>query len=383
MRGPAYDFELTELTEQEQELQRTVRAFVAEQAHRWQGTPGLGMGAAADREFSKLLGARGWLGMGLPVAYGGGGRSMVERFVVVEELLRAGAPVAHHWFADRQSGMVIAKYGTEDQKRRFLPGICAGELAFCVGMSEPDSGSDLASVTTRAVPHRSGWLLNGTKVWTSGAQYSDWMIALVRTSAEADRHAGLSQVLVDLRAPGVRVSPIQLLTGESDFCEVSLVDVWIGPDQVLGVVGEGWAQVTSELAYERSGPERWLSTYLVLEAFLRAQSGDPDPEALSVIGEMTARMWALRLLSLSMARALDAGRLPVVESSMVKEMATRFEQELLGRIQELVDVEPDLTSDVDFERLLGRAVLAAPIFTLRGGTIEILRTVVAKGLCRG
>lgn len=383
MGEQGYGFVLTELTDQERELQAAVRAFLREESPRWEGLPGLGMGARADREFSKLLAARGWLGMGLPVAYGGGGRPMVERFVVVEELLRAGAPVAHHWFADRQSGVVIAKYGTEAQKRRFLPGICAGDLAFCVGMSEPDSGSDLASVTTRAVPHRTGWLINGTKVWTSGAQYSDWMIALVRTSTEAERHAGLSQVLIDLRAPGVRVSPIALLSGEPDFCEVSLVDVWIAPDQVLGVVGQGWAQVTSELAYERCGPERWLSTYLVLEAFLRALGPDPEPATLCLVGEMTARMWALRLLSLSMARAMDAGGLPVLEASMVKEMATRFEQDLLARIQDLVDVEPDPSSAVAFDRLLARAVLAAPIFTLRGGTVEILRSLVSKGLCRG
>lgn len=382
MRAYETSFELTELTEQESELQAAVRAFVAEEAARWQREPGLGMGAAADREFSKRLAARGWLGMGLPVAYGGGGRTMVERFVIVEELLRSGAPIAHHWFADRQSGVVIAKYGTEAQKRRFLPGICAGELSFCVGMSEPDSGSDLASITTRAVPHRSGWLVNGTKVWTSGAQHGDWMIALVRTSEESNRHAGLSQVLIDLRAPGVQVSPIALLSGEPDFCEVSLVDVWIGPDEVLGDVGAGWSQVTSELAYERCGPERWLSTYLVLEGFLRAQGPAPDPDAVCLVGEMTAQMWALRLLSLSMARAIDAGRLPVVEASMVKEMATRFEQELLNRIQDLVDIEPDRTSALAFERLLARAVLAAPIFTLRGGTVEILRSVVAKGLCR-
>src|SRR6185437_4095656 len=173
-----------DLTEQELELQREVRAFLALELPRGTFAPGLGMGAARDREFSLKLGRRGWLGMALPARYGGHDRSAVERFVVSEELLRWGAPVGHHWVADRQSGPIINRFGTEAQRERFLPPICRGELSFSIGMSEPDSGSDLASVATRATRAQDGWLVNGTKIWTSGAYENDWFVVLCRTSEE-------------------------------------------------------------------------------------------------------------------------------------------------------------------------------------------------------
>jgi len=247
-------FEPTELTEVELALQREVREFLAAELPRGSSTPGLGMNAGRDPAFSRRLAQRGWVGMALPRRYGGGDRSAVERFVVVEELLRWGAPVGHHWVADRQTGPVINRFGTEAQKERFLPPICRGELSFSIGMSEPDSGSDLASVQTRATRVEGGWLLGGTKIWTSGAHVNDWFIVLCRTSDEPDRHQGLSQLLVDLRSKGLRVNPIRFLDGTEHFNEVVLSDVFVPDDLVLGEVGQGWAQNTSELAHERGGP---------------------------------------------------------------------------------------------------------------------------------
>ena len=174
-------FAPAELTEGELELQREVRAFLAAELPRGTFTPGLGMGARRDRAFSAKLAQRGWLGMALPARYGGHDRSAVERFVVTEELLRWGAPVGHHWVADRQTGPVINRFGTEEQKQRFLPAICRGELSFAIGMSEPEAGSDLAAVRTRATRVDGGWVVNGTKVWTSGAHESDWFVVLCRT----------------------------------------------------------------------------------------------------------------------------------------------------------------------------------------------------------
>jgi len=319
--------------------------------------------------------------MALPRRFGGGDRSAVERFVVVEELLRWGAPVGHHWVADRQSGPLINRFGTEAQKQRCLPQICAGGLSFSIGMSEPDSGSDLASVKTRATRVEGGWLLNGTKVWTSGAHVNDWFIVLARTSDEADRHHGLSQLLVDLRSSGLRVNPIPFLDGTAHFNEVVLTDVFVPDELVLGEVGMGWAQNTSELAYERGGPDRWLSTYLVLEHFLRERAGRATSErAAALLGEATARWWALRQLSLSVARQMDRGEAPAAESALVKEMGTGFEQDVLNGVQQLVDLEPSLESSSLFEQLLARAILTAPSFTIRGGTNEILRSVAARGL---
>jgi len=373
-------FEPTELTAGELALQREVREFLATELPRGSFEPGLGMAGRTDVGFSKRLAARGWVGMSLPTEYGGGDRSAVERFVVAEELLRWGAPIGHHWVADRQSGPLIARYGTAEQKARFLPAICRGEIGFCIGMSEPDSGSDLASVRTRATRTDGGWLVNGTKIWTTGAHEHAWMIALVRTSDEESRHAGLSQLLVDMRAPGLTVSPIPFLDGSADFDEVVFDDVFVPDADVLGQVGNGWAQVQSELALERSGPDRWLSSYLVLEQFLREHPDVVDDALVELVGAATARWWGLRGLSLSVARTIDGGGSPVVEAALLKEMGTRFEQDLLEGLRRLVAIEPWPESSSQFERLLANAILTAPAFSIRGGTNEILRTVAAKGL---
>ncbi len=374
-------FELTELTAEELALQSEVRDFLAAELPPGSFRPGLGMMGGRDPAFSRKLAERGWVGMALPRRYGGGDRSAVERFVVVEELLRWGAPVSHHWVADRQTGPVINRFGTQAQKQRFLPPICRGELSFSIGMSEPNSGSDLASVQARATKVEGGWLLNGTKIWTSGAHVNDWFIVLCRMSDEPDRHQGLSQLLVDLRSGGLQVNPIPFLDGTEHFNEVVLRDVFVPDDLVLGEVGMGWAQNTSELAHERGGPDRWLSTYLVIEQFLREHAGSPLGERVEeLLGDAVARWWGLRQLSLSVARLIDRGEAPSAESALVKEMGTRFEQDVVTGLQRLIDVEPASDSPSLFERFLVEAVLTAPSFTIRGGTNEILRSVAARGL---
>src|SRR5262245_8488935 len=169
-----------------------------------------------DAAFSRKLAARGWVGVTLPKAYGGASLDAFSRFVLVEELLAAGAPVGAHWIADRQSGPLILKFGTEEQRRFYLPKICAAEAFFCIGMSEPNAGSALASVGSRAVRAEGGWRLNGRKIWTTNAQHSQYMIALVRTSGEpADRQKGLSQFIVDLKLPGITIRPIHDLAGDA------------------------------------------------------------------------------------------------------------------------------------------------------------------------
>ena len=362
-------FDPTELTDAELALQGEVRDFLAAELPRGTFTPGLGMAAPRDQAFSRKLAERGWLGMALPGAYGGGDRTAVDRFVVVEELLRWGAPVGYHWVADRQTGPVIARFGTEEQKERFLPAICRAEVSFSIGMSEPGAGSDLAAVQTRAERVDGGWNVTGTKIWTGGAHVNDWFVVLCRTSDEDDRHAGLTQLIVDLRSPGLDVRPIAYLDGSEFFNEVTLDEVFVPDELVLGEVGGGWAQNTSELAFERAGPERWLSTYLVAEQFLRERGGD-----VAVLGDAVARWWGIRALSLSVARMIDDGRSPAAESALVKELGTRFEQEVLDAVWDVWGDEPAADS------LLAAAILGAPSFTIRGGTNEILRSVAAKGL---
>jgi alkylation response protein AidB-like acyl-CoA dehydrogenase len=339
------------------------------------------MNGAADRNFSMRLAQRGWVGMTLPGRYGGHDRSSVDRFIVTEELLRWGAPVGHHWVADRQSGPIIHRFGSEEQRRQFLPAICRGELGFSIGMSEPDAGSDLAAVITRATQAPGGWLVNGTKIWTTGAQRNDWLILLCRTDPAAERHQGLSQMLVDLRSDGLTVNPIPFIDGTVDFNEVVLQDVFVPDDLVLGTLGKGWEQCTSELALERGGPDRWLSTFAVLEHCIREHPIGGD-ETAAVLGVAVAGYWGLRQLSLSVARSIDQGRSPVAEAALVKEMGTRFEQEVLAAVEALVGIEPSPDSPSVFEQLLAEAILTSPSFTIRGGTSEILRSVVAKALSR-
>jgi alkylation response protein AidB-like acyl-CoA dehydrogenase len=334
-----------------------------------------------DREFSRKVGQRGWIGMRWPERYGGHERSALERYVVLEEMLAAGAPVSAHWIADRQSGPVLLRYGTEAQRQRFLPRIARGELAFAIGMSEPDSGSDLASIRTRAERGEGGYRVNGTKVWTSNAHLCDYAVALFRTHTDpAKKHAGLSQFLVDLKSPGITISPIIDLTGEHHFNMVVFEDAFIPADMLVGQEGEGWGQVSAELALERSGPERYLSSIALVIELIREVGKEPTERAATVVGRLVAHLATLRQLSLSVAGMLEAGENPNLEAAVVKDLGTTFEQEIPEVIHALTGVEPTIMTGSDLQRVLGLLVQKAPSFSLRGGTREILRGIIARGL---
>jgi acyl-CoA dehydrogenase len=366
-------------------LREEVRGFLAQQRSVGGFVPRVDSWISGwDEEFSRELGRRGWLGMTIPRQYGGQGRSHLERYVVTEELLAAGAPVAAHWVADRQVGPALMRYGTDYQRDRYLPGIARGETYFAIGMSEPESGSDLASVQTRAAKVDGGWELSGTKVWSSGAHHAAAFFVLARSEPldPVHRHAGLSQFIVELDSPGVDIRPIKLLTGQHHFNEVLLEKVFVPDALVLGNPGDGWRQVTSELAVERSGPERILSSYPLLSAFvgeLETQA-DVDPDDVRLVGALVARMFTLRHLSLSIAGALSDGGSVDVPAALVKDLGTRFEGELVELVAEHADVQPDPDAADALPRLLAEGLLHAPGFTLRGGTSEILRGVIARGL---
>lgn len=365
----------TDLSPSEVALQREVRDFLAERLPQGSYRKGLGMVGDVDPRFSRDLGARGWLGMALPTEYGGG-RTAVERLIVVEELLAVGAPVGYHWVGDRQSGPSIAKNGTAAQKEEFLPRIVTGEVSFAIGMSEPDAGSDLASLRTRAVRSGEGWIVNGTKVWTSGAATATHILALLRTGEH--KYRGLTQFIISTDTPGLRISPIPFVDGTRDFCELSFEDVYLPDSTRLGDEGAGWSQNTDELALERGGVDRWMSVTTVLEEWLRRHAS--DGQIAGDLGSMTARLWAFHGLSLSVARMVDAGMSPVVEAALIKEMATRFEQDCVESIQRHFQSVPDLSATDEFESLLARAILVSPSWSIRGGTNEILRNVISKGL---
>jgi acyl-CoA dehydrogenase len=332
-----------------------------------------------DPAFSEKLGKAGFLGLAWPKEYGGHGRSALDRFVVVEELLAYGAPIAAHWVTDRQSGPSILKMGTEQAKRELIPDMVAGRTFFSIGMSEPDAGSDLANIRSTATKVDNGWLLNGTKVWTSQAHNNHYFIVLVRTtplSESGSKHQGMSQFIMNLRAPGVDIRPIRLLSGHHHFNEVVMTDVFVPDHMLLGDLGDGWDQCLTELAFERSGPERYLSTYPLLSALIEAVGPNPSHEAAAQIGMLVSRLTALRRLCISVAVSLTNGGTPVTEAALVKDMGTRLEGEIGEVARQLV---PPGTNDA-FDRLIEDAVLSAPGYTLRGGTNEVLRGIVARAL---
>lgn len=375
--------DLTSIPAEDEALRTPVRAFLEEtvaalpadrRARSWMGF---------DAGFSRALADRGWLGLTLPRQYGGAERGPFARFVVSEELLAAGAPVSAHWIADRQSGPLILKYGTEEQKHFYLPRISRAEAFFCIGMSEPGSGSDLASIRSRATRTSSGWRLNGSKIWTTNAQHSHYMIALVRTSGEPqDRYKGLSQLIIDLSLPGVTIRPIEDMSGDAHFSEVFFDDVECPEHALIGEEGNGWAQVNAELAFERSGPERLYSSMVLVESWLRhcrANAAD-DSARLEAMGHIVSWLTVLRSLSLALTGKLARGESPALEASLVKDMGTEIEQAIPRWIADVLGAEPHIAVPPELRRCVSYLEQLAPSFSLRGGTREIMRGIIARGL---
>ncbi len=361
-----------------EELRTQVRTFAKEhikqysrvqRAHNWSGR---------DPAFSRQMGKQGWLGMTWPTEMGGGGKSMLERYVMLEELLAVGAPMGAHWASDRQMGPLLIRYSPDKLAPRIIPEIMRGEAFICIGMSEPDSGSDLASIRSRGTKVDGGWRINGRKVWTSGAHHAHYMVALVRTSDKGDnRHAGMSQIFIEMDRPGVTVRPIVSQLGTKIFNEVLLDDVFVPDDHLVGEEGKGWSQVSNELKFERSGAERFLSsTQLLLEMLDEA---DADNRQQSVaIGKLIARYACLRQMSQGIALMMSQGEDPSLAASIVKDQGALLEQSMPDIAYELF---PEKLGDgSEFDQVLNLLTLAAPSFSLRGGTREILRGIIAKGL---
>ena len=368
-----------------EELRLEVRQFLAEERRKGTLKPVADCWCAGiDTNFTRKLGQKGWIGVTWPKEYGGRELTALHRYVITEELLVAGAPVHAHWIADRQSGPLILESGTQAMKDNILPRIAAGTCYFALGLSEPNAGSDLAAVRTRAVEVDGGWSITGTKLWSSGAQVCEYMTVLARTDKldEKNRHAGLTQFLVRLDSPGVSIRGIRDMSGVEHFNETNFTDVFVPADAVLGLVGDGWKQITGELAMERSGPERFLSTFVVLErAFTRmAQLSSQDPHQATVMGRLAARIRALRSMSLGVTTLLQNGQSPDVEAAIVKDIGTRFEQELIDKLREFWPIIMAQGADDELQNLLSESLLRQPSFTLRGGTNEILKGIIARGL---
>ena len=337
------------------DLRQEVRAFLADEladfppikrAQSWNGF---------SRDFSRKLAQRGWVGMTFPKEYGGHARSAL--------------------------GPLILAKGTDDQKRRIVPRIAAGELCFCIGMSEPDSGSDLAATRTMATEVDGGFRINGTKVWTTYAHVADYMILFCRTGKSDDRHGGMSQFLVDLKATdNIQITPIIDLGGEHHFNQVVFDDTFLPSDALLGEKGEGWSQVMSELAFERSGPERFLSSFALIEELIRLLRDDATEAQQAEIGRLSAHLMVLRQMSRSVAGMLNEGENPSLQAAIVKDLGALFEQDIPRLARSLVS-RPAVPGGSDsYAAVLAYTELAVPSFSLRGGTREILRGIIARGL---
>ena len=371
-------FDLRELPPSARALRAEVREFLAEAGKHWSPRVRAYSWMGFDRAFSEEVGRRGWIGMTWPKQYGGHERSALERYVTLEEMLAVGAPVGAHWIGDRQSGPLILRLGTEEQRREFLPRIARGELAFAIGLSEPDSGSDLASLRTRAEKVPGGWKVNGRKVWTTNAHRCDFAITLLRTSPSPDpraKHQGLSQILIDLKASGITIRPILDLAGEEGFNEITFDDVFVPDSLLVGREGAGWEQATAELAFERSGPERYLSSFPLLTATLDSLGGEPGAE--EVVGRAVARAATLRQMSLAVAGMLQDGKAPAREAALVKDIGNDYEQALPDRLRDALD---PARTPAEAQEMLATMTMVARSYSLRGGTREILRGIIARQL---
>lgn len=362
-------------------LRHDVKDFLAEHMGDYPPRQRAKTWSGFDLDFSRALGERGWLGLTLPREYGGAGADAFSRFVLAEELLAAGAPVAAHWIGDRQSGPLLMRFGTEEQRRAFIPRICKGEIVFCIGMSEPNSGSDLASIRTRAVPDGDGWLLNGSKIWTTYGHKSDYMIALVRTSGTPeDRRSGLSQFIIDLKLPGISVRPIVDMCGDAHFSEVFFEDVRLPADAMVGAEGDGWHQVNAELAFERSGPERIYSSLILLDLWAaHLRKGGARPQDMERLGKLLARLTVLREMSISITEKLARHESPLNESALLKDVGTELEQTIPVEIADALASHP-APADAELVATLAYLMQISATFSLRGGTREILRGMIARGL---
>lgn len=340
-----------------------------------------------SRTFSEKLGKRGWLGLTWPRQYGGQARSVLERLILTEELLRAGAPVAAHWLGDRQVGPSILRFGTEDQRREILPRITSGAIVFCVGLSEPNAGSDAAAVTTRAVEDGDGFVLRGQKIWTSFAHQADYCYLVARTDASGPKHKGISEFIVPMATPGITVRPLLDMTGEHHFNEVFFEDARVSRRALIGQKDRGWYQIAVQLDYERGGIERVLSNWPLLEDALAALRGSPvlrDPIVRDRVAGLRVDLETARLMVYRIAWLADHGRVPNVEAAVAKSFGTELEQRIAETVAGLFQMSALGWAGSPHAALGGRvarAVLYAPAYTIQGGTSNILRNIIAhRGL---
>lgn len=328
--------------------------------------------AQDDREFSKELSARGWIGMTWPTEFGGGGRSALERFVVYEALISEGAPIAASWFADRQMGPTLLQYGTDEQRERWLPGIISGESMWCIGMSEPDAGSDVASLRTTAVLDGDEWVVNGQKIWNSGGAKAHWCYLIARTDPDAPKHKALSEFIVDMSSPGITVVPIRDMTDDDHFCEIYFDNVRVPVGHMVGALNGSFGQLMRQMEHERGGIDRLVSNKRLFDdCAALADTSDPIVRQDIARIETAYRIGRLLVLRETMHQA------PAGFSAATKTFGTEFEIEVANFCGRVLGPHACL-ADEGLRRRVSRNICYAPAYTLMGGTTQILRNILGE-----
>ncbi len=376
-------------SEQQQKLRQEVRDFLEGEIKQglWQPSCDAWI-MGHDLAFTKRVAAKGWIGLTWPKEYGGQGRSFVDRLIVTEEMLRYGAPAACHWFADRQIGGAIVHSGTDEQKTELLPLILKGEAYVGLGMSEPEAGSDLASLKTRAVEDGDDYIIDGQKVWTSGGSHMNWIYLVARTDPTVAKHRGISEFIVNATLPGITVRPIEDITGGVHFNEVFFDSVRVPKRYLIGEKNQGWKQVLNQLDYERSGMERLMANYPLFEALIQytretRRNGKPlseDPVIRAKLAQLRIELEIGRLHMYRVALVMDEGRAPNWESSMSKAYSTAFEQRLASTAIEILGLYGQLSPASKWVPMQGMAYhsyLSSKGYSLQAGTSEVLKNILA------
>ena len=340
-----------------------------------------------DPEFSKRMAGKGWIGLTWPTEYGGQGRSHIDRLILTEELLRSGAPAACHWFADRQVGGAILQSGTDELKQELLPRITRAEAFFGVSISEPGTGSDVASLQARAAEDGDYYVLNGQKTWTSCAIYAHYFYIVLRTDPDAPKHRGISEFIVDAKAPGVSLVPMVDITGTEAWNDLFLDNVRVHKKYLIGEKNRGFYQIVRQLDYERSGMERVMGNYALFDAIIRhsKETGlSNDPIIRSKLAQLQIEFDIGRLLCYRVASVMEEGKAPNRESSISKAYCTEFEKRLASVAVDVLGPYGQLTAGSKFVPVRGlgaHSYLGSKGYSLQGGTTEILKNIIAtRGL---
>jgi len=387
-------------TEEQEKFRQEVRDFLEEEIKQGTFQPSCDAWIQGySPEFTKKVSQKGWIGLTWPEEYGGQGRSHIDRLILTEEMLRYGAPAACHWFADRQIGSGILRYGSEEQKKEILPQIIAGEAYVGLGLSEPEAGSDLASLKCRAVKDGDDYIINGDKTWTSNAHRSDWCIVLVRTDPAAPKHKGISFFLVDMKAPGITVQPVMNMANVHSFNQVFFEDVRVPKSALLGQENQGWYIAAMTLDFERSS--------LVATAVSMAKRGLDDLvhycRETKVNGRSLLDNPLVRHKLAEMAIEIEVGKYMVyrvvsqqarkepgsIEAAVCKLYNTEMNVRVANTGIEILGLYGQLHGDSKWARLMGRfqkSYLYAIAMVVGGGSSEIQRNIIAMrglGLPRG